>query len=59
MTNYKKFDGKPYRAFQEYTVKSEAKRDKAKFKARGYLTRIVYSKWAGMYILYVRINPKK
>jgi hypothetical protein len=57
-TNYKTFNGKRYRAHQEYTVKSEAKRDQAKFKDRGYLARIVYSKWARMYILYVRINPK-
>ena len=51
------FGGKQYKAHQEYTAKSEAIRDQAKMKAKGYLGRITYSKWASMYILWLRKKP--
>ena len=55
---YRRFDGKRYRMHSEYTAESGAKRDQAKFKAAGYLTRIVHFKRTAIYVLYVRINPK-
>ena len=54
MGMYRTFDRKKYRAYQEYTVKAEAKKDQAKMKAEGYLGRITYSKWATMHILWLR-----
>lgn len=54
MGMYRTFDGKKYRAYQEYTVKTDAKKDQAKAKAEGYLGRITYSKWATLYILWLR-----
>lgn len=40
---YRTFDGKKYKAYQEYTTKTEARKDQAKIKAQGYLARIFYS----------------
>ena len=51
---YRKFRGKRYKAHQEYTTKAEAKKGQAKMKAKGYLGRLFYSKWATLWILYVR-----
>ena len=51
---YRKFSGKRYKAHQEYTTKAEAKKGQAKMKAKGYLGRLFYSKWATLWILYVR-----
>ena len=48
------FNGKQYKAYQEYTTKAEAKKGQATMKAKGYLGRITYSKWATMYILWAR-----
>lgn len=51
---YRKFGGKRYRAYQEYTTKTEAKKGQAKMKVKGYLGRLFYSKWSKLWILYVR-----
>ena len=51
---YRKFDGKRYKAYQEYTTKTEARKDQAKMRKKGYLGRLFYSKWATLWILYVR-----
>lgn len=59
MAMYKTFDGKRYRVYDEYSNKNEAKRDAAKFRAKGYLARIVYSKWASLHILYIRKKTGK
>lgn len=57
-STYRWFDEKRYRMHSEYTTESGAKRDRAKFKAAGYLTHIVHFKRTALYVLYVRINPK-
>lgn len=51
---YRTFDGKKYKAYQEYTTKPEARKDQTKIKAHGYLARLYYSKWATLWILYIR-----
>lgn len=51
---YRKFGGKRYKAYQEYATKTAAKKDQAKMKAKGYLGRLFYSKWATLWVLYVR-----
>lgn len=48
------FNGKRFEAWQEYTDKRVAKREQKEMQARGYLTRITYSKWATLFILWVR-----
>ncbi len=53
-STFRTFGGKRYKAYQEYTSKAEAKKGQAKMKAKGYLGRITYSKWAKLYILWLR-----